>query len=242
MNPTTINTQFGRFVVPDVQDLIATRLIENKLIDPWVVDQTVRLAKQHSTVVDVGAYIGDLLIPMACRRPDLQFIAYEVNPEILNLLMQNLVLNRVQDRVFVHHAAVYDGTCNELCLPPVDGHIHGGINYAAFGVDPRRKDGQMIRAVKLDDLLTYLVVPQVSVIKIDAQGSDLAVMRGARQLIKAQRPAIIFEYDTDATQVKDGRDYAPLRIGWEDYQRFIDSIGYRVTAQEYANKLIEPRR
>jgi len=238
MNPTRINTVFGTFMVPDLNDVITTRLIEGKVIDPWVMDRIIALAPLNSWVVDVGAYYGDLLIPIADRRPDLQFIAFEVNQKIVDLLYDNLRLHDLLNRVIVRCAAVYDGSCATICLPPVDGQISGGVNYAAFGVDPKRTDGQMVTTVTLDDVLKD--TDGISVLKIDAQGSDLAVMRGAQQVIKRTRPAILFEYEQGVTGVENGHDYAPLRYPWPVYQQVIDALDYHVADHQYDNYLLLP--
>jgi len=239
MNKLQIECKYGKFVVPDAHDLIATRLIENKLIDPWVADHIIHYATPDSCVIDVGAYIGDLLIPVALARTDLHFVAFEVNPEIADLLDENLRLNKVSDRTTVYRKAVMDGTSPTVCFPVPDGKISGGINYAAFGVDPARKDGLIVQAVSLDSV-TY--EQSVSVIKIDAQGADLDVLRGSKGIIRRYKPAVLLEYENSVTAVKDGKAYTPFSRDWNEYQACIDEIGYYVAGKEWANFLLLPGR
>ncbi len=110
--------------------------------------------------------------------------------EVHARLESNIALNELTDRVVAHQMALTDRTC-EVTLDFGDG-VH---------VVPGRR---------LDDI----VREKVAVIKIDVEGMEPAVLRGARRLLRKGRPVVFAEANTDvhyAALVKVMRElkYAP---------------------------------
>jgi hypothetical protein len=74
----------------------------------------------------------------------------------------------------------------------------------------------------------------VSFFKVDVQGSDLFVLRGAVETIARHKMPIIFEFED---QFQD-----EFETSFADYGAFIDSISYRVhQVVDRINYLIVPR-
>jgi FkbM family methyltransferase len=62
----------------------------------------------------------------------------------------------------------------------------------------RRTEQISVPACSLDDLYGNCGGPLIAVIKIDVEGSEISVLRGARRLLQVQHPWIIFEYNQAA--------------------------------------------
>ena len=164
-------------------------------------------ATQSFTFVDVGANIGEMMVPMSAHPKCAVAIAFEPNPVVADVLRRNLVLNGLRGAVF--DTLVGDGTeqpyvVNERSSP------ESGIQRGATGVP-------LTRTVRLDDTLN---VAGDCVLLIDVEGAELQVMQGAADFIRTNRPLIIFEYhhatrkvfSLDDVRAVIGEDYEILRL------------------------------
>jgi hypothetical protein len=74
---------------------------------------------------------------------------------------------------------------------------------------------ETVVTVTLDWLAERLPPPDV--VKIDVEGAELTVFRGARQMLKAKRPVLIFEL---------------TRPNWEEESRLLRDLGYALFDSE----------
>lgn len=71
----------------------------------------------------------------------------------------------------------------------------------------------------LDSVLNDLGVNQVDVLKIDVEGSEMGVLRGARKTLSERRPKLMIELDDQLLATMDSSS--------DEVQRFLASFGYR---------------
>lgn len=137
------------------------------------------------TVVDVGAHEGFVSLYLA--RFAKRVIACEPNPDNLRLLDENVRLN-THLPVTVAACAVgdRDGTTVLHCSP--DGGAWGSL------VNFEHEHYQRAISVKMQtvDSLTR-DTGRSSLLKVDAEGYELQVLRGAQDMIRRDRPVIVFE-------------------------------------------------
>jgi FkbM family methyltransferase len=128
-------------------------------------------------VVDVGAAVGDtaLLLLEQCRSEIASLTCIEGDDRFVQLLSRN-----VDGLAVVHRAmlAAEEGEAPELVRT-----LHAGT-AAALGT----------RNVPTTTLDLLLADAQVDVLKTDVDGYDGLVLAGARRLVKAQRPVVLFEW------------------------------------------------
>ena len=201
--------------VPSLREPIAFHLFCNGIYEPETIDVILGLLPRGGTFVDVGANIGAIALDIAIRRPDARIVAIEPSPAVLPYLTHNIAHNRIAN---VHLEALAASDCVgdiDFYLPPP---AHFGMASAApqFGVEPVR-----VRAQTLDAILASNAVSNVSVIKIDAEGAELDVIRGAEGLLAADdAPPLIFEFV----------DWAEARLHRPgDAQRELMRLGYDLT-------------
>jgi FkbM family methyltransferase len=132
-------------------------------------------------VLDVGANIGNHTIFLAgvcgCR-----VIAFEPNPEAAKVLRLNVAANDLGNRVRIEQMAVGAARQNGALLASQD------HNLGTARITPDQSGD--IEIVPLDEMT---MEGKVSLIKIDVEGMDLAVLKGAVKLIEHDRPVIAIE-------------------------------------------------
>lgn len=174
---------------------IETEIIRWNLAGAQVLDLICDHAAEDSCVIDVGANIGAYSIPLAKVWPTCDIHAFEPNPAALRRFEHNRSLNGPLANLFVHNVGLSDKS-DQLNLYAFDG-VTGDSAKSTF-VDPahRNWDTQKVsvRVVPLDTLVTDFK-KRISVIKIDVQGFEVNVLRGAQNLIAQHRPFIVFEHE-----------------------------------------------
>jgi FkbM family methyltransferase len=146
------------------------------------------LVPKGSTVVDVGANVGFYTRHFAhWVGPDGKVIAIE--PEEANFAaLEQIILRR--------------GSTNVEAIQAVAAEASGTLKLEINPFHPAdhriSSSGVEVRALTLDDLLLKGDRPPVSLIKIDVQGAEEKVLRGATAVLRRLRPALFIEVDEAA--------------------------------------------
>lgn len=159
-------------------------------------------------VVDIGAYVGMFTVKasMAVGKKG-RVIAIEPSPENYAALIGNC---RRLGNVTLIQKAIMDknGTAN----------LYYSKSAAANSLVIKWKDYVKVETITLDDLLRSLKVDDVDFIKVDAEGAELQVLKGAKEtLAKGVRLAIAAYHTTEngESEIK-------------QVSRFLDESGYKV--------------
>ncbi|TRW17197.1 FkbM family methyltransferase [Glacieibacterium frigidum] len=155
--------------------------------------QTVR---PGMTVFDVGAHLGELSRLFASLAVGGTVHAFEANPGVAAELRENIrgIANLVVNAVAVsdHAGSVqlhsYDGpfrAFNSLADRP----------FADYGIDPGPVRRDTVPATTIDDYCAANAIRSIDLLKIDVEGAELQVLRGARAMLAESRIAcVIFEF------------------------------------------------
>jgi len=169
--------------------------------------------------VDVGAHIGFFTMQMASVVGATGHVfSFEPLAANADLLERSLAENRYADRVTFARAAVgaRDGTAT-LTFPP-ETLNSGGAYLLRDGTEPLHGNlAAPIPIVALDDAVTRR---PVRFIKIDVEGAEPQVLRGARRLLREDRPTILSELHPTQLDRASGTSAAA-------FLREIGEIGYR---------------
>lgn len=145
-----------------------------------------RLVQPGMVVFDVGAHIGQYTLLAAKRVGQSgRVVAVEPNPDNVRVLEMNVLRNRFANVEIIKAALFdYDG---EAIL-----HVPNGPNRSELGsllpVGDRRESFS-VKAVRLDSIAPT----RLDILKLDAEGAEANVIRGAAETLRRCRPAIIFE-------------------------------------------------
>ncbi|XP_015690573.2 uncharacterized protein LOC102715744 [Oryza brachyantha] len=170
-------------------------------------------------VVDVGANVG--MASFAAAVMGFRVVAFEPVFENLQRICDGVYLNRVQDRVVVYHAAASDRVGN-ITMHKVIGRLDNSA-ISATGAKLAFKANEEIAVevatIPLDEVI--LDAERVLVIKIDVQGWEYHVLRGASKLLsrrKGDAPYLIYEEDERLLQASNSSA--------QEIRAFLSSVGY----------------
>jgi FkbM family methyltransferase len=146
------------------------------------------ICRSGAVVADVGANIGTHTLVMARAVGAAGFVyAYEPQRVVFQTLCANLALNSVLN-VEARPAAV-GAAAGHVVLPEIDYGREanfGGVELADAGA------GRRARLVTLDE---DLETERLDAMKIDVEGMELEVLRGADALLRRFRPLLYLEND-----------------------------------------------
>ena len=190
------------FVVTRLKRLYYPRLVRN--FDParWPCSVSVQaLIRPGDTVIDIGANIG-YITGLFARwvGPIGQVHAFEPVPETFALLEHNVRAAR-WGHVAIYPLALSDASGHALMGIPAYGGGGGENLYESHLLDRNESgtEGERPVAVEKGTLDTCLprIEGRLALIKIDVEGHEAAVVRGARKLLESHRPALVIEVNTD---------------------------------------------
>jgi FkbM family methyltransferase len=152
-------------------------------------------AEGPGTFIDVGANIGLVAVPVVERSGSIG-IAFEPEPRNFGFLSRNVARHGLSDRIECHAVACYsERAALRLSLSSDNLGDHRLQPKAAperHASTPERAEIE-VAAVRLDDVLRDRELPRPIVMKLDAQGSEVRVLEGARETL-ARADYVISEY------------------------------------------------
>lgn len=130
-------------------------------------DYYIRFAR---VFIDVGAAADGYYVLRACKlNSRIRVIAIEPLESEYKYLLRNIYANGLLGRVIPLKLALGD-YCGETTI-----------------------DGERVKLTTLDELSSKLLLPAISIVKIDVEGAGLSVIKGASQVIKKFKPIFFVE-------------------------------------------------
>ncbi len=160
----------------------------------------VNLLKQFvskgDTVIDVGANIGVITIPLAQSvGKEGRVIAIEAQPFIFNILCGNLALNELECVQPLNRAAA-DASGTVAFIPEIDYRSNNSFGSYFVSKQPDVNFRRGISTLALDDMDLN---PRL--IKIDVEGLELPVLNGSIKTIKRCKPILFVEFLGDYQEI-----------------------------------------
>ncbi len=178
------------------------------------------------TVIDIGAYIGFYTVWAGLRTGRGLVIAVEPNPLARSILYENIVLNRLEDRVRVDPRAV--GTSNtvvKLYVPPYWANASLLKSYAEeYGEHLLEVP---VRTTTLKNLLETHKLSSIDLAKIDVEGYEAAIVeaivsaepRPQRIVVEVHEPTVNVRYIVKV--LRSGGYKVPLTLAFEKGQYIV---------------------
>ncbi len=150
--------------------------------------------------IDCGAHIGLFsAIASQATKGKIDLIAVEADPKTFSYLKENVERAGLESATLVN-AAVWN-------RPGKIGFVDAGFGKAAYShvaFDDSTATLKDVQTVTLDEIVSAVSIPQITLIKIDVEGAEPEVLSGGAQVIAEKRcPLIMIEF-TEANLARRG--------------------------------------
>jgi FkbM family methyltransferase len=179
-------------------DVVSNILRRKGEFDPWnnQIASLVLSESKKGNIVDIGAHIGTFCIPLAKTYSNLSFISFEVQRKVFEVLSDNIKLNKINN-IKIHNIGLSDET-KEIILSVPDYDLERNIGAFSLSVDVRNNNYQVKTKGKTESFelvpLDNFNIKDILLIKLDVEGYELNVLKGAINTIRNNGfPPIIFE-------------------------------------------------
>lgn len=218
--PTTVQFATGGLkmeLVPKLHSFGSTSIyIKRDYYEPELL-AVGRLISPGSVVLDIGGSFGIFALFMA------HFVgakghvySFEPGRFSFSQLTRNVAINDLGQRISIKQVAATD-------KPATLRLMHLGDSPVNFSVDAvgavEGVEAEEVAAIRVDSVVPPEDAGRVSFIKIDVEGYEIAALEGARAIIEAAYPTIMFEVCEDALG-RQGQKPA-------DVYGFLASFGYK---------------
>jgi FkbM family methyltransferase len=146
-----------------------------------------------SVCIDAGSHQGfySILLAFLVGRKG-RVIAFEAHPDNVAAVRRNIQRNGLDDVVRVRHAALVGRPVEFVSLYPGRNDDSSAWNLGAPGAHSHAEAVRGIPALRLDDC--FAPGDRLDFIKMDIEGAEVAVLRGARRILGGQRPILLIEF------------------------------------------------
>lgn len=143
------------------------------------------------TVIDIGAHIG-LLSTIIAQKVGAsgRVFSFEPTPSTFQLLQKTIAINGNQKIITPFNKAVSDKS-GTTTFYITDKPAHNSNSLANTKRENVKEFGIDVKLVSVDDFASENKLSKIDLIKIDAEGAELSVLKGAEKIITAFRPKIL---------------------------------------------------
>ena len=170
------------------------------------------------TIFDIGANFGWYSVHMGKNIKDNSIIhSFEPSPDAYNELTNNINLNDLRGNVKAINLCLGNSTgLTKLFIPEKLGSAFASLNLNNYNGKIRKV---LVSIDTIDNYCKNNNIKQVDLIKIDVEGAEHLVFKGARSLLASEKkPVIMMEAQKHSTE---NFNYTP-----EDLFKFLSSYGY----------------
>lgn len=190
------------YLLFSTSDLISNTLFKTGKWEEHLLDITNFFISEieNPLILDIGANLGAYSIPLAksLQNKGGKIIAFEPQRIVYYQLCANVILNRLENYYAINSAV---GKSNgEIEMPEID--YEKNTNIGAFSIEKKYREFQGVEGsmkkfntkVPLINLDSFDIEKSPALIKIDVEGYELEVLKGAVDFLdKSDYPPLLFE-------------------------------------------------
>ncbi|RYZ18077.1 MAG: FkbM family methyltransferase [Chitinophagaceae bacterium] len=211
---------FLKNVAKKVVALLPFALTQNQRYDRDTELVLRKVCRPDSNCVDVGAHRGEILELMRRAAPRGHHFGFEPLPHLFARLRQRYgTVPSVH--IFPYALAEEAGSAsfNWVKTNPA----YSGLRKRHYDRPNEEDETITVETRRLDDVLLSYGLP-VHLLKIDVEGGELGVLRGATEVLRRHRPVVVFEFGLGGSDVYGSSP----ELLWE----FFSALGYHISLME----------
>lgn len=189
-----------------------------------------KVLQPDSNCIDIGCHKGEILEEILKRSPDGHHYAFEPIPQFYNTLKSTFASKNVT----FSNIALSDKKGNATFNYVVDAPAYSGLRKRDYKLKEPKIEELNVRLDKLDNVLPDDF--KVDFIKLDVEGAEFDVLKGAKEVLLNQAPTIIFEFGLGASDhynVMPDEFYSFLKSNHYEIYLLQDFLGKQVPLTEH---------
>lgn len=202
----------------DVRSYIEQRIFYHGYFEREVIDFLQIALKPGCVALDVGANIGCHSLVMADLVGDSgRVLAFEPHPGVSARLRANIHLNCLHNVEVVPVALSSESGSQLLFAPTASASNQGQASLYRQNLDTECEEIRVPTAT-LDQIVDDHKLRKVDLMKIDVEGHEYQVLRGARRTLARFKPVLVFEFSDKL--------WRSAGVTLSEVEAYLGSLGY----------------
>jgi FkbM family methyltransferase len=166
--------------------LLSQPAVPNHVWEPQTTKLLLHFSADAENVIIAGAYFGDQAIPVANNIKSNAGICHTFEPNKGNsdLIIENAALNGLNN-ILINNLALWNKSDEKL--------VFEGEDALASTVAAGEADANALHTITIDDYCSRQQIGKVNLLMIDVEGSETNVLQGAVEMLKKNKPVVVFE-------------------------------------------------
>lgn len=205
------------YKLPNIKETIGFELFVNGCYEIETIQFLIKTLPKNSNIIDVGANIGAICIPLAKCRSDIKIFAIEASPMVYKYLEYNIRCNDLEKQISCYNMAVSNVDKQNLKFY-CDFTNFGKGSYTPLFTDSY----EYVTTITLSTFILEYIKDKIDFIKVDIEGYEYMAFLGIESYIKKYNsyPKILFEF------IDWAEEYAGFKKG--EAQRYLINLGYKL--------------
>lgn len=227
---THVQGDFGLiYSLPNLMENVSFEIFINGIFEKETFDLITSVVGElkNPVILDIGANIGSIALPLAAFSKSAQIHCIEASPRVFQFLKCNVDLNKMKSNIFPHNVCLSNSNEDYVdFFSPVEQFGKGSLNPVFTSVAERVKN------ISLDGFVREKSILKVDFVKIDVEGFESQVFKSGSDLFsRNDAPDILFEVC----------EWAETLAGNQsgDSQRILKNYGYELFDSERSNAHIK---
>jgi FkbM family methyltransferase len=182
-------------IIKKILKKLPLRITKNQQYDYYTKKIIAKVCNSNSNCIDIGCHKGEILDIIIKSAPSGNHFCFEPIPELYTNLMSKYKSNNLHFYKLALSNIKGNATFNHVLSNPA----YSGLLKRTYD-----KKNEIDTEIEVETNLLDNIIPQqtkIDFIKIDVEGGELQVLEGAFNLLKNNKPIVLFEHGLGASDM-----------------------------------------